>query len=288
MNCANACSPILRPARTSSAGPARGSPRALSWCRAGPRVWRARRRATCSARAPPRHHLARAHQLLPSPPTLPPTQIYGATSPLRDPSQCVRFLGSSGAWQKQVKEARAGDEAGEGDGHAEKRVLKKRSEAKAKGGESCNKHSCRREGPPRTSSAGPARGSPRAFSWCRTGPRVWRRARPRARGSAKEPGVLGLTRAALAPPSPALTPPLPAHLSSTFDRPASPSTGAAGSYAAQGFAPPASRVNNIASDAARIGLSVRAFGGTQKEARRKAVGKTNEQLKALAEAREEA
>ena len=58
---------MRRPPRTSSAGPARGSPRAFSWCRAGPRVWRARRRATRSACAPPRHRLARAHRLLTRP-----------------------------------------------------------------------------------------------------------------------------------------------------------------------------------------------------------------------------
>ena len=55
----------LPPPRTFSAGPARGSPRASSWCRAGPRVCEVRHLE--HLRAPPRHRLARAHHRLPPP-----------------------------------------------------------------------------------------------------------------------------------------------------------------------------------------------------------------------------
>jgi len=49
---------------------------------------------------------------------------------------------------------------------------KETTAGKAAGGELQRLHTSATLGPPRTWPAGPARGSPRASSWCRAGPRV--------------------------------------------------------------------------------------------------------------------
>ena len=181
------------PPRTSSAGPARGSPRAFSWCRAGPRAWCARRRATRGACAPPRHHLARAHRLLTRPRPSPAAHRC-ACFPLPLLSLLAGQVCVFDTDGDRCPCTKSGDGCVCNEGHEHYKAV-------SAGGEfrDAQLQTMAMRRPPRTSSAGPARGSPRAFSWCRAGPGrgcgapVPAPSRPRA-------------RAALAPPSPALTP----------------------------------------------------------------------------------
>ena len=136
--------PSLVQPHTSSAGPARGSPRASSWCRAGPKVVEAgpamvcvsspsHRPLPCGVALPPP---PRAYHLSPCPPTLPSLPTGPSQAPQATPSSARNRPSTPPTALPLVSQP------------------------------------CQRLPSPLKSPAGPARGSPRASSWCRAGPRV--------------------------------------------------------------------------------------------------------------------
>ena len=187
------------PPRTSSAGPARGEPlgflvvpgRAEGVAKGeaeggghsaacAPREQRGeaeaaglsgRAPAPPASRAPPsRAALAtrRAHAKPPTPRDPAPTPL-----PLPCAGEASAAPGAGGAAGTAAK-------GGTGPSMAERGEQRGRERAAPSVARSTAAYAPRRgDGPPRTSSAGPARGSPRAFPWCRAGPRAWRARPPR-------------------------------------------------------------------------------------------------------------